>query len=543
MFKGMIKSLRTPGTIGCLILSSLWLTGCFPEDDLSDLEIKAPSPSIALPLLNTSLTVTDIITIDEAEGLLTENEDHTYSVLYRSGVASKTAEAILPSIPDQEDYAQFTLEINSPAFQMKSPPQKFEGRMEMDMAGLKVFSLESKQGNISLTLDSDYQHDLDIKLTFVGIKDRVTGNPLVWNTIINAWSNKIVSKDYNLADYSVELIDGEISYELDVAIQGSGQPISESQQIRLYTEITDIKFSYLSGNFTDIDVSAPADTLPIPLLDGAVDGTLGLNPTLRFQFTNSFGVRTASDLTNSFVVQEDGKNVQLTDKSGYNFFSGGYSLPFRQLRNDSAATQRHVVNESTSTIRTTFAKLPRSFRFGPRFTLDSAPEDTSFITDQSKIEVRTEIELPLEGTFDIVLQDSIPVDFANLEDVEELKMLIKTENSFPLSANLRIFFLDEDRQMILNEAQQPISLFGEEDQLLVAAELIDSSTGKTRPATIDLPIAATLDQDKFERVRSATHLLVRTALNSVSDANNQVRLYSFYSVRFNLATQIKTSLN
>ncbi len=539
----MTRSLRTLGPVGCLVLSSLWLAGCLPEDDLSELEIKAPSPSIALPLLNTNLTVSDIITIDEGEGLLTENEDQTYSVLYRSQSSSQIAEAILPPIPDQESYPSFSLGINSPAFNMKSPPQKFEGSMEMDMAGLSVFFLESKAGRLSLTLNSEYQHDLDIKLTFPSVKDRITGNPLVWNVTINAWSNKVASQGYELANYSLELVDDEISYELEVAIQGSGQPISEGQQLKLYIKMADIAFSYLSGSFAGIDVSIPADTLQIPLLDGAVDGTLSLNPTLHFQFANSFGVKVAADLNNSFVVQKDGKNVQLKDKPEYTFFGGGYVLPFMQRRDDSTAIQTHAVDESTSNIRTAFAKLPRSFLFGPRFTLNDAPEDTSFITDQSQIEVSTEIELPLEGTFDLVLQDSIPVDFTNLEDVEELKVLIKTENSFPLTANLRIFFLDEDGQLILNDAQQPISLFGEEDQLLVAADLINSSTGKTRPATVDLPIAATLDQDKFERVRSATHLLVRTALNSVSDANNQIKMYSFYSVRFSLATQIKTSLN
>ncbi len=526
-----------------MVFSSLWLTACLPEDDLSDLEIKAPSPSIALPLLNTNLTVSDIITIDEGEGSLTENEDHTYGVLYRSQMASRTAEDVLPAIPDQESYSSFSLGINSPAFQMKSPPQKFEGKMEMDMAGLSVFFLESKEGKLSLTLDSDYQHDLDITLTFPSVKNRTTGIPLVWNVTINAWSNKVTSQGYELADYSLELVDDEISYALEVAIQGSGQPISESQQLRLSIEMADIKFNYLSGNFAGIDVPIPADTLQIPLLDGAVDGTLGLNPTLRFQFVNSFGVKVAAGLTNAFVVQEGGKNLQLMDKPEFSFFGGGYDLPFKKQRDDSTATQNHVVDESTSNIRMAFAELPRSFRFGPRFTLDNAPEDTSFITDQSQIEVSTEIELPLEGTFDLVLEDSIPVDFTNLEDVEELKVLIKTENSFPLTANLRLFFLDEDGQLILNDDQQPVSLFGEEDQLLVAADLIDSNTGKTRPATVDLPIAATLDQDKFERVRSATHLLVRTSLNSVSDANNQIKLYSFYSIRFNLATQIKTSLN
>lgn len=539
----MTRSLRTLGPVGYLVFSSLWLAGCMPEDDLSDLEIKAPSPSIALPLLNTNLTVSDIITIDEGDGLLTENDDHTYSVLYRSQVASESAATFLPAIPDQSSTQNFSLGINSPSFQMKSPTQKFKGSVAIDMAGLTVFSLESKMGVMNLGLTSEYRHDLEVKLTFPDLKERSTGDPLTWEETISAWSTGTVSRQDELADYTLALTDGELTYELEVTVKGSGQPISENQKITLDITMEDIEFGYLSGNFAGLDVPISADTLQIPLLAGAVDGTVGLNPTLRFQFINSFGVEVAADLTNSFVIQEDGKNVQLTDKPEHAFFGGGYALPFKQQRDDSVAIQSHEVDESTSNIKSAFAELPRSFRFGPKFTLNSAPEDTSFVTDKSLIAVHTEVELPLEGTFDLILQDSIPVDFSNLEDVEELKVLVKTENSFPLAANLRIFFLDQSGHLILNDAQQPVSLFGEDDQLLVAAELIDSSTGKTRPATIDLPIAATLDKDKFERVRSATHLLVRTALTSVSDANNQIKLYSFYNVRFSLATQIKTSIN
>jgi hypothetical protein len=539
----MNRSLRTQVPVVCLAVSSLWLAGCLPEDDLSEIEIKAPSSSVALPLLNTSLMVSDIITIDEEEGQLTENKDHTYSVLYRSHVASPPASEVLPQIPDQYSSQEFTLGIESPAFQMKSPPQKFVGEVALDMADMDVFSLESKQGTMALKLTSDYQHNLDIKLTFPSIKRRADDTPLVWSDTINYWSNRTIYWEGDLTDYLVELTDGKVGYELEVAIQGSGQPITERQKLRLQLTLENIEFSYLSGNFAGIDVPVPADTLHIPLLSGSVGGTVGLNPTLRFQFVNSFGVEVAADLTNSSVMQKSGKNVPLTDKPDYAFFSGEYALPFKQQRDDSLALQRYTVDESTSNIRTAFAQLPRSLHYGPKFTLDSALQDTSFVTDESQITVHTLIELPLEGTFDIILEDTIPVDFAELENVEELKVLIKTENSFPLAANLKIFFLDEDGQLILNNDQQPVSLFDAGDQLLVAAELIDSGTGKTRPTAVDLPISTTLDQEKFERVRSATHLLVRTALNSVSEANNQIKLYSFYSVRFSLATQIKTSPN
>lgn len=538
----MIKT-YTARTLGLLGICLPSLVGCLPEDDLSDLKIEAPSPSISLPLLNTNLTVTDIITVKEG-GRLTENEDHTYSVLYRSQRQTKPVGDFFPKIPAQS-YAQgFSLGINSPSFQLKSPTQKFQGSMALDLAELKVFALESKQGFLDLTLTSEYQHDLEVRVTFPNIKHKVDGTFLVWNpNVINGWSNRVSTVRKELSDYRIELVDGTLSYELEVTIDGSGKSISEHEELTLGINMEDIEFAYLAGNFTDILVPLPADTLDIPVLANAVEGTVTLNPTLRIGFSNSYGVPVASDFSSVFVKQKSGNTVQLKDEGDQSFFSGNYEFPFIAHRNDSSATAEQIIDRSTSNIEDAFAELPYGLMYDLGFTLTSAPEDTSFVTDQSQIDVKIEVELPLEGTFDVVLQDSIPVDFQALEDVEELKVLIKTENSFPIEALLQVFFLDENGQRIVDENGQPILLFGDEEKFLVAAELIDSNTGKTRSATVDLPLTATINQETFQNVRHATHLLVRTDLESVSADANRIKLYSFYNIRFNLATQIKTSLD
>ena len=539
----MTKFLRTVCALGLLGICAPTLVGCLPEDDLSDLKIEAPAPTLSLPLLNTNLTVSDIITIDEQKGVLTENEDHSYRVLYRSQRQTEPVSAFFPKIPAQHHSESFSLGINSSSFRLKSPPQKFQGSLEFDAAGLTLYALESKQGFINLTLSSDYQHDVDARVVFPNIKHKVDSTPFVWNPIvIHTWSNRVITQQSDLSEYAIELVDGKIAYEMEVIIDGSGRPISEDEQLTLAISLNDIEFAYLAGNFADITVPMKADTLDIPLLASAVSGRVALNPALRMKFKNSYGVRIASDFSEIVVAHKSGSQVSLQDEGEQSFFGGAYEFPSPTHRGDAVATKSQVIDRSTSNIEEAFAELPQGLMYTLGFALNSAPGDTSFITDQSQIGVEVEVELPLEGSFDVVLQDSIPVNFRGLEDVESLRILIKTENSFPVEARLRIHFLDEEGQLITDESGQSISLFGEEDKLLVAAKLVDSSTGKTQPVTVDLPLAATLDQETFRRVREATHLLVRTDLESMSDQANQVKLYSFYSIRFGLATQIKTSL-
>lgn len=538
----MTKILQTARTLGLIGICAPALLGCFPEDDLSDLKIEAPSPVVSLPLLNTNLSVTDIITIEEGKGLLTENADHSYHILYQSQVKTDPVAQFFPKIPEQNHTESFSLGINSSAFSLRSPTQTFQGTMSLDLAGLTVFALESKQGFLDLTLTSDYQHNVEVQVVFPNIKNKVDGTPFVWDpNVINGWSNRMSTVRRALSDYRIELINGTISYELEITIDGSGRPISDQENITLEVGMSEIEFAYLSGNFNGIALPVKSDTLEIPILASAIEGDVELNPSLRMSFKNSYGVHITSDFSRFSVEQKSGNVVRLQDEGEQIFFNGEYSFPFAAHRNDSAATQSQVINRSTSNIEEAFAELPRGLIYDLGFTLNSAPEDTSFVTDQSQIEVDVAVELPLEGSFDIVLQDSIPINFHDMEGVESMKVLIKTENTFPIDAHLRVYFLGGDGQLITDEQGEPYSLFGEEDKLLVAARLTDSHTGKTQPEIVDLPLVATINQENFRMVRDATHLVVRTDLESVSEDANQVKLYSFYSIRFGLATQIKTS--
>lgn len=538
----MIKNLPSARILGVLGIGFTSLTGCLPEDDLSDLHIKAPSPSVSLPLLNTNLAITDIITIDDKEGRLTENEDHSYRILYQSEVQTKPVGEFFPKIPSQSHSESFALVGNS-SFSGDSYTQKFRGTMPLDMGELTIYSWENKQGELALSLYSD-QYVEKVKITFPQIISIEQREPLVWEqTTASYQSTNELLHQASLADYEVVLDQGNISYEMEVTVKNSTQSGADNHQLTLDVAMTDIEFAYLSGNFSGISVPIEADTLAIPILAHAVGGTVALNPTLRMNFANSYGIRIRSDFSRVFVDRKNGSSVRLEDENEHVFFDGEYPLPFVTQRDEAAATQLQVIDESTSNIKTAFAELPRGLRYDLGFTLHSAPEDTSFVTDQSQIKVNADVELPLEGTFDLILQDSIPVNFADLEDVESMKILIKTENSFPLEARLKVSFLDEDGQVITNERGEVLSLFEDEEKFLAAATLLNSKDGKTKPEAIDLPLVATIDAEKFQHVRQATHLLVRTELESISDNDNQIRLYSFYNIRFNLATQIKTSLD
>lgn len=526
---------------GIIALASGVILGCLPEDDFKDIEIMAPSPRISLPLLNTNLTLSDLINVDENSENLVENQDKSYSLLYKTRIESKSISEFFPAIPEQSYSQNYSLGLNAPAFQ-GSATTTFYNEIPLELNGLTLYKLESKQGNINLTLSSSYQHDISVKLTFPNIQDK-NGNGLQRTFNLIQWGSHTSTHTIPLKDYNININEGKVSYEMEVAISGSGNPISSSDEISFHFNMAEVDFSYLEGNFSNIQIPIDADTLNIPLLANAIKGNIALNPKLKINFSNSFGVHIVSDLSNVFVRRQSGSVIRLMDEGNSKFFSGNFEIPFPENRNENTITKLQTVDEINSNIEEAFAEIPTGIAYGFGFTLSSVQGDTSFVSDQSMIGVDIQAELPLEGSFNIVLEDTMAVNFESLsENLEELKILIKTENSFPIDANLQVYFLNEYGEKIKNAQGEPITLFEEGVKFLSAATIVNTSTGETLALNTDMPLAATINNAEYNLLKNTKNFLIRAEMNSISEQDNKIKLYSFYNIRFSMAMQIKSSL-
>ncbi|MFP4504545.1 MAG: hypothetical protein ACLFOZ_07515 [Cyclobacteriaceae bacterium] len=537
MNKNFTKNLLKGGT---LALSIGFLSACMPEDDFQDIEIMAPSPSLALPIINTNLVVEDMINT-EAEGVLQEKSDRSYSLFYRQSVYSKNLEEYVPEIPAQQFAERFSLGFNSPNFSISPEARSFDGKIPMDMGELDVYSIECKNGQFDLNVSSDYEHDVQINITFPDILD-ADRQPLQLYFELRKWGSRSSSQRVDLTNHLINLQNDSIRYDMSVNVVAMGGSISEFEQIYLDFNITDIDFSYLEGNFQDIIVPLEADTLEIPILASAVNGDVALNPSFTFNFQNSFGVKLVPDLSQVYVNRKSGTIVKLKDEADSDFFSGNFEFPYTLSRDDEPATKLQLVDRDNSNIEEAFAELPRGIAHDISFKMMSPENDTSFISDQSMIGLDLEVELPLEGSFDIILEDTIAIDLNFEQDIESLKMLIKTENGFPIDALLQVYFLDAEGNQILDSNNRPVTLFDEEAQLLNAAQITNTATGETKANTPDMPISATMNAKKYEAIRTAGNLLVRASMSSKSADQNMIKLYSFYNIRFSMAMQIKAAL-
>ncbi|WPP49928.1 hypothetical protein [Catalinimonas niigatensis] len=533
------KKIKNTALAAALLLAA----GCMPEDDFKDMEVLAPSPSLALPLLNTNLRVSDLVKTEDG-GLLEENPDGTYSLFYRQTIQTQSVGSFFPPIPEQQFNESLSLGISAPMFNLSPEPMSYDGKMPLDLGELSLYKIECKQGILNATVNSEYDHEIYVELSFPDILD-ANQAPLVFNFSFPSWrwGDRISLQSKDLSGYQINIDNEEIDYSMKVTIQGSGEAIDATDQISLDLSMADIDFSYVEGNFSEMIIPIDADTLQIPVLSNAINGDVALNPNLKMDFINSFGVPVSPDFSNIYVKRQSGTIVQLQDEGNSQFFSGDFEFPYLKDRNEMPTMKSQLVDRSNSNLEEAFAELPRGIAYLFGFKLSSSSEDTSFVADNSSIGIDMEVELPLEGAFDIVLEDTIDIDLGSDQEVEELKILIKTENEFPIDTDLQIFFLNDLGEKIYDRNMQPVRLFEESAQLLKAAQIINSTTGETQAVAVDMPISATIDAEKYELIKQAGSILVQTRMQSNNGDEGIVKLYSSYNIRFSLAMQIKSSFN
>lgn len=516
------------------------ISGCLPDESLNELDSMAPSPKISLPLLSSTVSLSEVINMEEG-GLLQENEDNTYSIFYNTSFASEPLRNYFQDIPDQYYNKSFSFVAEVPSFPLSLPPIPYNETIPFDFIDQTLTEIGCKSGSLAISLSSGYQHEVQATLSFPDIissDDEVLEMRFFLNNSGNAYENQSV----DLSGYTIVPDNNEISYSIELQITGSGAPINSGDEIQMSLSVNNLDFSYMEGNFDEFQIPIEPGELEIPLLNNVATGNVALQPKITLNFANSFGVPAVADFSNIIVENKNGV-VTLQDREEGNFFHDQYAFPYPENRADIPAQLRYDISGQNSNLHEAFASIPERIYYALDFMAGSRPGETNFIADTSRINVGVDMEIPLAGSFELLLSDTLAVDFGEIKDVEELKMLIRTENAFPIDAHLQIYFLDQNQQIIPGSDGEPVQLFSTSENILKAATIVDPATGETSPSITDPPIAGAINGDQFSLVQQAGYLLIEVQLNSVSDDNNNIRLYSFYDLQIDIAMQAKASFN
>lgn len=495
-----------------LILAGILITGllssCRLIEDTDKIITPDWEPELALPLVNTDLTLQEIIDFAGENKYITIDQDGLISLSYSAEVVSFTAADIgilkLPNIPvPMFDTAQ-------------SVPFPIDEISKITLeSGYLAYDIESEtSGNYELILRLEN-----------AVKD---GNP--FEAVIPFSSPANLIDSVSLAGYDLIFTDGtvDIYYSLRNTATGEKTPASQA-----FLSLERLKYNYAEGVIGTYDITSAVDTIPIEMVQDIKDARIALtNPSISFSFENSFGIPIEVAMPTFDGETSDNGTVSL----GHQGLKDGIVIEYPRLNEVGKSYSTTIdIHKDNSNIVELISSLPQAINY--QFGLTANPEGNAntygFINDSSHLAIGVDIRVPLEGYVGgLTFEKTMNLDIAQIDMAGAGGFKLITENGLPLDVALQAYFVDANGVMI--------------DSLFEAPETFFRSPELNPDGSVQSPGIQTIEvffpEERFLNIFEATHLKITGNLATASGGTVPVRLSASdgLGIKLGVTAKVKT---
>ncbi len=444
----------------------VFLTGCIKDitdaTNIDGVRITNLNGIYALPLVNSKLSLEDLITNRDEKNFIRDNSQGFLSIVF-------------DTISYTLDVAQFVSipPVSASETQTIPPPPSFasipdgtevpiltnqSGQKSLTIGSYELDKIDLENGNLSIVTKNSSSHSMSYTIELTDLKN-AGGIPLTIQT--TGAGNQTFNA--NLANYSWDLTAGGttnnvLRYKITAKITKSGNiPPSD---IGFDLNLNGISYKTIEGYFGNTDFSNLNVDLPFDLFKtNTSGGTLEVtNPLIKINFENDFRLPIAVSLTGNLF------NVKYNDNSIDNV-SGILSTPYTLQAAPSATVPFQdslIYTNVTPSLGTIIAKNPKQIFFGLNTKLNPAGKTSvrNIIRKTDKLKVRAFFELPLKAKAkNFKLDKIVPVSISDIEnkdsiiDLVELKLVLI--NTMPLEAKVQLEFIDPNNSAVVVKTLLP----------------------------------------------------------------------------------------
>lgn len=355
----------------------------------------------------------------------------------------------------------------------------------------------------------------------------------------------INQKIFDLAGYDIDLTLNGDSVNLfpqiltgNLIYSGNLVTMDLDDSIKVFYGLLDIIPSYVEG-YLGVQEYSFNDNINLDFFDRVLGGSFNLkNPSAELTFRNSVGMDGEMKVNNFTATNtRSGQNLSLTAP----FVSNTTFIPGPKLPNVGQVVETKIrLDKNNSNIRDFVALLPNRLSFDLDVSANknvTPGTHTNFATNNSSIQAFLDLQIPLEGIADqILLRDTVPLDLttASVPDgVEDGTLKLFLENTFPMEANVQIYFLAGNGQVL-------DSLFNDQPGI-VPAGVVDANGFVNTPSKLTLSTyfdLARMDKLTFRGKRAVAKFTLST-----KPLNEDVKIYSTYGINFKLVGDFKYSIS
>lgn len=531
------------------------------------------NPNIAAPLINTSLSIADIIANSNSANISVDKTNFC-TLIYRSSLFSFLAKDLI-KLPPQGVSQTDSLTTSQIATLQGSPggtiTEMYTQIFNFDTTGtggILIDSMIYKSGLLTETIASGFQANIAIGVSIPAAKKAGIPFTQTLNLIYNSSSNNTLINTIDLSGYHFDMTLGGttsntfiINYTLTFTLVPGGT-VFPTDRITLTqscaSPLFDKLFGYM-GNKSLVPGGKNLDTCALSIFKNSPAGNASFtlqDPRLTFIISNSFGLPVNANLT---------KLIGFSTSPLLSIPITGFPSPLPilspsinqigQLKVDS-----FFMDNTNSNLAAAVNSSPQSIIY--QLAAQANPggvSHTNFVIDTSKIAVDISVQLPLFGTMkNFTIMDTIKNFSLNTSSsnsgsgsssgsgsnpnvsLQSLSLYTTITNGFPDSANIQIYITDS-----LFHKPYIDSLLGTNGLIMSSGVVSTSganigqviSSGVSR-TTSTLSAARMANINKYKK----TNALVRAVMNTYNNGNTPVKIYSNYKVGVQIAAQTQLSV-
>ncbi len=415
------------------------------------------TPTFAIPLVNSTLTLSDVLMNEDTNGLVQTGTNDVLQVIYEGAVKSQLG-ANQVSLPNETSTNTISNVLVPPGSPFTVP---YNYNLPYNAPnGIEVDSMLLKRGNFRVLAQSDFQHAIQIDATMPGFKDE---NGTVLQFTINIpptnGNNPITrsSDPIDLNGYTVDMTkDGSgnptfnnIRIEMDVTITPvAGNPSSVNDELIITSDFTNVAFKQFHGYIGQDAIDLDPDTIDVGLFKNFDQGIFYLaEPFLEVNMNNSYGL--PMDL-----VFEDLKSVNPSIGTSVDFDLSqvltNNTVVLNSPTGPGVATTTITLDEKNSNVDLIISSLLKQIAYDA--VVNPNPQgktQRNFLTDTSAIGMDVFLRMPFKGfASGFLLFDTLDFEFENSDQLENGIVRVRASNGFPIGTQLQLYFADDRYQLI-----------------------------------------------------------------------------------------------
>lgn len=500
------------------------------------------NPNLALPLAHSTFDVYDILAhTDSSDLIVSDPTTGLLSLIYKTELEAIKGKDLLPITNLQKNYTYSVSDLGGTSVPAFNNSINYSTSSEISFpidAGTTLKEIKLDGGNLIGNISSTIQHPITIQMDIPALK--LNGVSFQKDIQLDASTGtSSIQMNESLAGYMEEFSTGspnntfEINFQIEV--NGNGNAIDASDALEMDFSFENLSFDYVKGYFSPQTIVLDKDSIFLKLFEFPNDGYFKLtDPKINFSVVNSFGLPTRLNINQI-------STLNLNSGSVYPLLTSPkiVDLDYPQVMGDSAVTTFEFTKDNTTNIDEVLAPSPQYLEIESNIGIN--PDDqvnyNQFINEDSEIKIYAELDLPLIGfahsfSFRDTIDFTSPTEDASMITSAMFRFII--DNGFPVDILGKFKFMDENYQELF--------VLGGTGDFVIASGMINNEgevISKTKKVN-DL----TLTQEQIQLLNQVKFIEIYAEANT-TDAVNQtvVKFLDYYSLDFQLSTQIKTKLN